>query len=228
MVEVVTFTSTLTNTREYRQTAVLGGDVVDQFNHVYGFTNTGTTEQTNFTTLGKRANQVDNLDAGFQQVGRRCKLFVLRCSAVNFHALFFTDGTTFVDGVTQYIHDTAQSFCAHGYFNFFVGVVDVQSAAQALRRTQRDRANHAITQLLLYFEGQTAVRNCQCVINLWHGIARKLHVDNGADNLYDTSATHVRFLLKTLKIQNPLHASFYYDTAAAPPTISDSSCVIAA
>ncbi len=43
-------------------------DVVDQFHHVYGFTNTGTTEQTNLTTLGKRANQVDNLDAGFQQV----------------------------------------------------------------------------------------------------------------------------------------------------------------
>jgi hypothetical protein len=43
------------------------GDVVDQFHHVYGFTDTGTTEQTDFTTLGERTEQVDYLDTGFQQ-----------------------------------------------------------------------------------------------------------------------------------------------------------------
>ena len=67
MVEVITFTSTLTNTSEYRETTVLDSDVTDKLHHVDGFTDTGTTEQTDFTTLGKRANQVDNFNTGFQQ-----------------------------------------------------------------------------------------------------------------------------------------------------------------
>ena len=67
VVEVITFTSTLTNTSKHRQTTVLGGNVVDQLHHVYGFTNTGTTEQTNLTAFGKGADQVDYLDTGFQQ-----------------------------------------------------------------------------------------------------------------------------------------------------------------
>ena len=46
---------------------MLFGDVVNQFHHVHGFTYTRTAEQANFTTLGKRTNQVNHFDAGFQQ-----------------------------------------------------------------------------------------------------------------------------------------------------------------
>jgi hypothetical protein len=67
VIEVVTFTGTLTNTGKHGQTAVCFSDVVDQFHHVHGLAHTGTTEQTNLTTLGERANQVNHLDAGFQQ-----------------------------------------------------------------------------------------------------------------------------------------------------------------
>ena len=67
MIEIVTFTSTLTHTGEHGQAAVRFGDVVNQFHHVHGFAHTGTTEQTHFTALGEWANQVNHLDAGFQQ-----------------------------------------------------------------------------------------------------------------------------------------------------------------
>ena len=67
MIEVVTFTCALTHTGEHGQAAVRFGDVVDQFHHVHGFAHTGTTEQTHFTALGEWANQVNHLDAGFQQ-----------------------------------------------------------------------------------------------------------------------------------------------------------------
>src|SRR5690554_2140583 len=115
VVEVVTFTSPLTDTGEYGETGVLFRDVVDQFHHVYGFAYTGTTEQANLTTLGERADQVDNLDAGFQQVSRRCLVGVARCFAVDSPTLFFTDVALLVDRTAQYVHDTAQSLGAHGY-----------------------------------------------------------------------------------------------------------------
>src|SRR5690606_3095245 len=77
VVEVVTFTSTLTHTGKHGQTAVRLGDVVDELEHVYGFTDTGTTEQADLTALGEGADQVDNLDAGFEQFYRGRQLFEL-------------------------------------------------------------------------------------------------------------------------------------------------------
>ena len=67
MVEVVTLTSTFTYTRKHRVTGVLDRDVTNKLHHVYGFTYTRTTEQTNFTALSERTHQVDNFDTGFQQ-----------------------------------------------------------------------------------------------------------------------------------------------------------------
>ncbi len=46
---------------------MLDSDVTDKLHHVDGFTYTGTTKQTNFTTLSKRAYQVDYFYTGFQQ-----------------------------------------------------------------------------------------------------------------------------------------------------------------
>ena len=68
MIEVITLTGTLTHPCEYRQTRVRLGDVIDQLHHVNGFAHTGTTEQSNLTALGEWANQVDHLNARFQQL----------------------------------------------------------------------------------------------------------------------------------------------------------------
>ena len=48
---------------------MLLGDVVDQFHHVDGLADAGAAEQTDLAALGERADQVDNLDAGFEQFG---------------------------------------------------------------------------------------------------------------------------------------------------------------
>ena len=54
MVEVITFTSTFTHACEHRQTTMRLGNVVNQLHHIYGFAYTCSTEQTHFTTFGKR------------------------------------------------------------------------------------------------------------------------------------------------------------------------------
>src|SRR5690606_30704010 len=115
IVEVVTLTGTPTNTGEYGKTGVLFRDVVDQFHHAYGFADAGTTEQANLTTLGERADQVDNLDTGLQQVGRRRLISVARSFAVNTPTLFFTDFALLVDGTTQNVHNPAQSLGTNRY-----------------------------------------------------------------------------------------------------------------
>ena len=61
-------------------------------------------------------------------------------------------------------------------------------------------------------------------IDLWHRLARKLDVGHRTDALDDRSLSHVKSYsnLKFVSRARPVQ------TAAAPPTISDSSLVIAA
>ena len=67
MVKIVTFAGTFAHAGKHGQAAVRLGDVVDEFHHVHGLADTGTTEQTDLTALSERTHQVNHLDAGFQQ-----------------------------------------------------------------------------------------------------------------------------------------------------------------
>src|SRR3546814_19830962 len=53
-------------------------DVVDQLHHVDGLADAGAAEQADLAALGERADQVDDLDAGFQQIGRGSLLVIAR------------------------------------------------------------------------------------------------------------------------------------------------------
>src|SRR5690606_15526496 len=110
----------------------------------------------------------------------------------------------------------------HG--DLLAGVCNFHPAAQAVGRTHRDGTHHTVTELLLNLEGQICfgegvghVLELQGVIHLGHRFTRELNVHHGADALNDRTLTH-RHILK----------SIIRYTAAAPPTISDSSLVIAA
>src|SRR5690606_18296550 len=194
VVEVVTLTSTLTHTGEHGITAVLDGDVTDQFHHVHGLANTGPTVHTGIATLVERAGQVDNLDASFQQLVAAGLLGIARRSAVDFPLLFFTDRSGFVDGVAQHVHDTAQGCFTDRYRDGLVGAGDVQATLEAFGRTHRNGTHHAVAQLLLNFQSGFGTDYFQRLVYGWHLITREFHVDNGADDLNDTSATHLWFL----------------------------------
>src|SRR5690606_22042901 len=194
VVEVVPFTGTLAHTGEHGQTAVRLGDVVDQFRHVDGLTNTGTTEQTDFTALGKRADQVDDLDAGFQQLVAASLFGIARRRAVDAPQLVAGNRTGFVDGLAQDVHDAAQGADTDRNSNGGASVVHVQATLEAFGGTHGNGTDNAVVQLLLDFQGGFRANYFQRVINVRYLIARKFHVDNGADDLNDTSATHVWFL----------------------------------
>ncbi len=130
-------------------------DVVDQFHHVYGLAYTGTTEQTNFTALGERANQVDNLDAGFEQV-----IAAAACSANEGALRWMPQRSSSPIGPASSIGLPSTSMmrprvalptgtlrCAAPEIGNF------QTALQAFGGTHRNGANHAVAQLLLNFQG---------------------------------------------------------------------------
>ena len=68
VIQVISFSCSLTNTGKYRISTVLCRDICDKLLNQYCLTNTGTTEQTDLTTLLIRAKQVNDLNTGFQNL----------------------------------------------------------------------------------------------------------------------------------------------------------------
>ena len=203
VVKVVTFTGTLTNTSKHGQTRVCLSDVVDQLHHVHGLAHTGTTEQAHLTALGEGANQVDHLDTGFQQFLRRRQFVVCRSLAVDGSSRGLIHGTAFVDGVTQHVHDTAQGSGTHGHADGSTSVGHHQAALQAVRRTQRNGTDDAVTQLLLHFQSQGRAFQLQGVVHLGHLVTWELHVHHGADTLNNLALYLSHSLLQYVCLLKP-------------------------
>ena len=194
MVEVITLSGSLTHAGKHRQAGMLFRDIVDQLQHGHRLAYTGATEQTNLAALGKRADQVNNLHPGFQQVTPACLLFKAGRVTVNGHALCCVDRAGFVNRVTQYIHDAAQGCFTHGYGNGRIGIGDRKPPRNTFRGTHGDGSHNPVAQLLLYFQSGFPVINPEGVIHLGYFFPGKLNVNDRTNHRYDFSATHCSIL----------------------------------
>jgi hypothetical protein len=115
-VKIITLASALTNTGEHRETTVTLGDVVDEFHDKDSFADTSATEEANLSSLGVGGEEIDDFDAGFQESTTFTLLGERRRFPVDGGGLTVAfDGTGFVDGLTDDVHDTAQSARADGH-----------------------------------------------------------------------------------------------------------------
>ena len=60
----------LAHSGENGESAVLHGDVVDQLLNDDRLADAGAAERADFSALGERANQIDNLDSGLENLTR--------------------------------------------------------------------------------------------------------------------------------------------------------------
>merc|ERR1719341_2015805 len=93
VVQIVALPGPLTDTSEHRETTVSLGNVVDQLHDKDSLADSGTTEETDLTSLTVGGKQVDNLDTGDKD--------------------FLLDGHL-VEGVADHVDDAAKGLLAHG------------------------------------------------------------------------------------------------------------------
>ena len=107
--EVVAFTGTLTDAGEHRETAVLGGDVVDELHDQNRLADAGAAEQADLAAAGVRSEKVDDLDAGVERLNRHGLVFERRSRAMNRISFLVADRARFVDGLADDVQDAAQA-----------------------------------------------------------------------------------------------------------------------
>ena len=195
VVEVVPFPGPLSYAREYGQTGVFDSDVPDQLKHGHGLTHPGTAEEANLTALREGANEVDNLDARLEDFHGPGLIFVGGGSPVDRHAVRRVHRTLLVDGFAEHVHDPAEGLLTHGDGDRCAGVLHGQAAGETFGSPHGNGPNHAVPKLLLHLKGELGVGNPKGVIHLGHFVALELDVDDGANDLNDSSAAHdARFL----------------------------------
>ena len=190
MIEVVAFTGTFTHAGEHRVAAVLDGDVTDELHHVHGLAHAGAAEQADLAALGERADEVNDLDAGLEQLGRGRLLLVRGRLAVDRHGLFGADRALLVYRPAEHVHDAPEGLDTDRYRDRRAGIGHGEAALQPVGRAHGDGAHDPVAELLLHLEREVAVRELERVVDPGHAHARKLHVHHGADDLYNFSGAH--------------------------------------
>src|SRR6516162_2600432 len=89
--------------------------------------------------------------------------------------------------MTEHVHDTAEGTLAHRHRDRRAGRLYRESAPQSLGGAHGDSAHDAIAELLLHLEREVDILQLQRLIDLRNRLARKLDVDDGADDLGDLS-----------------------------------------
>ena len=109
--------------------------------------------------------------------------------------LFFGgNGAAIILRRAEHVHNTTKRRFADGNRDRRVRRLDLKATLKAFRGTHRDRTDDSIAELLLNLEGEVHFVELQRFVDLRDRFARKLHVDDRADDLSNLAGCHVDIL----------------------------------
>ena len=150
--KIVAFTGTFADAGEDGKSAVLLGDVVDQFLNENCFADASAAEQSDLAAFEKRLDQINNFYAGLEHFGARSLFVKQRCRAMNGMPLLALNRAEIVDRLANHIHDAAQSAMPHRHGNRSALINGFHAANHAFGGFHGDAAGAAFSQMLLHFE----------------------------------------------------------------------------
>ena len=155
VVKIVAFARAFTDAGEHRNTAVQFGDVVDEFHDDDGLADAGAAERADFAALEKRADQINDLDAGRQNLraggliherrarrdesGRYLSAFTGPCSST---------------GSPVTLNTRPMTASPTGMEIGRAGIGDFVAALESLGGAHGDGAHPVVAEMLLHFERQ--------------------------------------------------------------------------
>ena len=153
--EVPALTGALTDAGEHGHTVVVVRHAVDHLLDEDRLADARAAEQADLSTLHVRGEEVDRLDAGLEHLGLGLQLIEVRRLAVDGPALGDLEGLALgeVQRVAHGVEDGAEGDVADGHRDRSAGIGHVLTADQAVGRLERDRADHAVAEVLGGLEG---------------------------------------------------------------------------
>ena len=162
------------------------GDVVDQLLDQHRLADAGAAEEADLAATGVGREQVDDLDAGDQDLRFGRLVDIGRGRLVDGAALLGLDRAGFVHRLADDVHDAAEGLLADRHRDRLAGVGDFLVADEALGGVHRHGADGVLAEMLgdLEDEPVAVVVGLERVQDRRQG-ALELHVDDGAGHLGD-------------------------------------------
>ena len=196
--EVAALTGALADAGEDGVAAVLGGHVVDQFLDQDGLADACAAEQTDLAALGVGGQQVDDLDARFQNLSSGLLLCKAGGLAVDGPVRHIVHRALAVDGAAQRVEHTAQRGLAHRGSQAVAGGGDFHTLAQTFAGREHDAAHRRFVDVLRHLHralgafcghGQRFLQGRQSACGELHVHHRAGHANNFS--LYHRFASYI-------------------------------------
>src|SRR5829696_3676992 len=225
-------------------------DVVDQLHDHDRLAYTGTAKQADLPALDEGRDQINDLDAGLEDLGLGLEIGKLRRRPVDRPAFGVSrNSNAIIDRLTQHVEDATQRNVAHRRGDGRPGVPDLHPPDHTVGAAHGNCPHLILPDVLLHFggdldrHGAVRIEQLDGVVDLGEVFRLELDVEHRADDLHDLSdilpgggclADPLRCdcgCHGCLDSQYDFRSSFvasYPCNAAAPPTISAISWVICA
>ncbi len=171
-------------------------NVVDELHDKHRLTHTGTSEESDLTTLQVRLQQVDDLDTGCQHLLGGREFLKLRSLTVDGISTLHGELFHTVDRLTDHVQHTTLNLFTRGHHDRCAQWYCFQSTLQTVGIVHSHTANGILTDVLLHLDDNLfAVRtfNRHSFVNLRQHFFRiqslgiEIHVDHRTDNLRNVS-----------------------------------------
>ena len=191
-IHVVAFSRPLPHSGEHRPALVLVSDVADELLHDDGLASAGTAEQADLRALGERADQVDDLDPGFEDLDLGLLLRDRWSGTMDRPARRPFRRGLVVDRLAHDVEQPAQCLDPDRDRDRRARGSDGITAAETVGRVHRDAANRVVASVGFDLEHDLSAvlsRDLQCFEQLGLVTRLELDVDHGADDLADVALT---------------------------------------
>ena len=189
VVEIVTLTGALSDTGKDRVSSVVHGDVVDELHDNDGLSNSGSSEESDLSSLGIGGKKVDDLDAGGKDLLGLTLLDEGGGGPMEGSEELLSlgvDGSLLVDGLSDDIKDASKGLGSDRDLNGGSGIDGLLSADKSFGGLHCNGAHGVLSKVLgnLKDEAGLSTGDLEGVENLGETLV-ELDVDDGTDHLGD-------------------------------------------
>lgn len=166
------------------------GDVVDEFHDEHGLSDSCSSEQSDFSSLGVGGHQVDDLDTGDQNFVTLSLFNESWGFSVDWELDLGVDWSSLVNGLSNNVHNSSQTFWSDWNHDWVSGILDGLSSNQTISSVHGNGSDSGISQVMGDLQDQSSIDsfNFEGVQDGWQG-SGELDVDDGTDDLGDLSNT---------------------------------------
>jgi hypothetical protein len=161
------------------------GDVVDEFHDKHSLSDTGTTEETNLTSLGIGGKEINNFNAGLENLFSATELGEGGRLTMDGVTLLALDGSALIDGLTSDTHDTTKSGFSDRNHDGTTHIVNLLATLKTFSGIHSNATDNSVSKMLGYFKDELGLglSDPETVENSGHLILRENDVNDGTNNL---------------------------------------------